>query len=930
MAKIPQKLRQYFDDGDPDEIFILEEEIASGSFGAVYKGRHYQNGKYYAVKIITPEEDEVLEDFMVEISVLKRCKHENIVGFFGSWLKGEELFIAMELCDGGAVSDIFQVCHEPLTEDQIALVCRETLKSLVYLHGIGIIHRDIKGANILLTNSGDIKLVDFGVSAELKKPGERRNTLIGTPYWMAPEVVANKTGNQPYEFKADLWSLGITLLELAEMNPPLHEIHPMKALMMIPMRDPPTFTHPDKWSKEFRDFITICLAKSPEKRKTAEEMMQHPFITSCKSKQVLIDLIQKRKKAEDADRAADEEEDTDTDSDEENASGTEDKNSNSKQKMDPLTSPVTPRVSTPELSPPASPAGPRAPTQRDRGSTSSGDRPAEAPKGTARGTARPGNPNRPTYRTNKKLTKKEIKMMEAQIISRQLLKEQLKEIRANQTRQVSDMERQTKQHARDLEAAQAKFEAAKATQIRSHAKEQERIKSRQKTDVENLTRNQTTQRKDSVKSSQTVMKQHVKNLEKESSRHKKEHSDLIKNLQKEHKAHIKTQGKSLSKKDQKVMTLEHNQSVEWQDLLFEQNQNQIQFNEQFEKHTTLQDENARAERDMLEKSHLLAWEHLVQNQKATSADLRLTHSQQMDYLNLKAPLEEKQLQEKQELQKIQLKETLQLENTQQGVLLAAEMKNQLKEHRKEQTKVREESKVNLQKLSRQLGTSKEGKASLKVKSQEETQRMNERFQRENKEFEEKQAKQKAEETEMIQKHQAAKLQQQITEHGEQREELKKQHEEMFKKVKEEIQISEAELEEKHRLEQKELLAAQHVERSNLNVNLMKQKEASFQDHMNEQTKLLDAQYAAQVEMKQKHFKELESEGSAKKSEQGGELENVKKTHEEKSKNLQDKLQGDFEALKSKLKDEFHLAEEHLAKEKAALENRILPFNLSMA
>jgi len=180
------RLRKHFDDGDPDEIFILEEEIASGSFGAVYKGRHVISGSYYAVKIITPEEDEVLDDFIVEINILKKCHHGNIVGFFGSWIKGEELFIAMELCEGGAVSDIFQLCGEGLNEDQISAVTRETLKGLIYLHQTGIIHRDIKGANILLTNSGEIKLVDFGVSAELRTPSERRNTLIGTPYWMAP------------------------------------------------------------------------------------------------------------------------------------------------------------------------------------------------------------------------------------------------------------------------------------------------------------------------------------------------------------------------------------------------------------------------------------------------------------------------------------------------------------------------------------------------------------------------------------------------------------------------------------------------------------------------------------------------------------------------------------------------------------------------
>jgi len=291
-----KKLKEYFDEGDPDKIFILEEEIASGSFGSVYKGRHYQTGKHYAVKIITPEEDEDLNDFLVEIAVLKKCSHENIVGFYGAWLKGEELFIAMDLCEGGAITDIFSVSQDPLTEDQIAVITRDSLRGLIYLHDKGIIHRDIKGANILMTSTGLIKLVDFGVSAELKNPNDRRNTLIGTPYWMAPEVIANKTGHQPYGVNCDLWSLGITLLELADQNPPLHEIHPMKALMMIPMKDPPTFVQPEKWSKEFRDFVQLCLTKSPEKRKSAKDLLKHPFVSNCKGYEVLVDLIQKKKK----------------------------------------------------------------------------------------------------------------------------------------------------------------------------------------------------------------------------------------------------------------------------------------------------------------------------------------------------------------------------------------------------------------------------------------------------------------------------------------------------------------------------------------------------------------------------------------------------------------------------------------------------------
>jgi len=339
----------------------------------------------------------------------------------------------------------------------------------------------------------------------------------------------------------------------------------------------------------------------------------------------------------------------------------------------------------------------------------------------------------------------------------------LKEIRATQARQTSEIERQSRQHSKDSEDAQKKFENTKSTHARNQAKDQERIRSRQKTEVETLQRNQGNQRKEVVKNSTTVMKQHAKVLEKENNKLKKEHGDLIKNLQKEHKAHVKTQGKSVSKKDLKVMNLEHNQSVEWQDLLFEQNQARIQFNEQFDKHLSVQDENARGERDMLEKAHVMAWEHLIQTQKAATENLRASNTSQTDYMNVKVPLEEKQLLEKQELQKVQLKETLQLESAQQAALLTNEMRNQFKEHKKQQAKVKEESMMSMKQVARSLGSSKEGKASLKAKNAEENERLNQRFKKENQEFDEKQAKQKAEETQMINNHQAAKQQQQITE-----------------------------------------------------------------------------------------------------------------------------------------------------------------------
>lgn len=279
--------------GDPEEIFILEEEIAAGSFGSVYKARHITTNKIYALKIIAPEEDDDVSEF-VELFILNKCNHPNIVNLFGTWKKGNEIFIAQDYCGGGAVSDIPQVWDIEPTELQIGLICKYTLEALNYLHNNCILHRDIKGANILLTEKGDVKLIDFGVSAVLINREEKRNTLIGTPYWMAPEIISNKNGKNPYDEKIDIWSLGITCIELAEKEPPLSEVHPMRALMQIPLRDSPFLKNPKKWSKDFKDFIRECLIKDHIKRPTASELLQHPFIISIGSDtSPLVKLLKK-------------------------------------------------------------------------------------------------------------------------------------------------------------------------------------------------------------------------------------------------------------------------------------------------------------------------------------------------------------------------------------------------------------------------------------------------------------------------------------------------------------------------------------------------------------------------------------------------------------------------------------------------------------
>ena len=199
----------------------------------------------------------------------------------------------MEYCDGGSTADIYQDLEHHLAEDAIVLVCRETLKGLAYLHSVGFMHRDIKGANIMVKRDGSVKLIDFGVSGKVSAASPTRRTFIGTPYWMAPEVIANKTSATPYDCRADVWSLGITLIELAQADPPLADINPMKALFQIPYRNPPTLARPDKWSPEFNDFVAKCLVKRPQARWTVDQLLHHPWLDACQSPRVLVDLVER-------------------------------------------------------------------------------------------------------------------------------------------------------------------------------------------------------------------------------------------------------------------------------------------------------------------------------------------------------------------------------------------------------------------------------------------------------------------------------------------------------------------------------------------------------------------------------------------------------------------------------------------------------------
>ncbi|XP_063698869.1 serine/threonine-protein kinase 4 [Culicoides brevitarsis] len=273
----------------PEEVFDIMCKLGEGSYGSVYKAVHKESGAVLAIKQVPVDTD--LQEIIKEISIMQQCDSPYVVKYYGSYFKNTDLWIVMEYCGAGSVSDIMRLRKKTLTEDEIATILSDTLKGLDYLHIRRKIHRDIKAGNILLNSEGHAKLADFGVAGQLTDTMSRRNTVIGTPFWMAPEVI-EEIG---YDCVADIWSLGITALEMAEGKPPYGDIHPMRAIFMIPTKPPPSFREPDRWSPEFIDFVSLCLVKNPEERATANSLLQHPFITCAKPNNILLSLIAEAK-----------------------------------------------------------------------------------------------------------------------------------------------------------------------------------------------------------------------------------------------------------------------------------------------------------------------------------------------------------------------------------------------------------------------------------------------------------------------------------------------------------------------------------------------------------------------------------------------------------------------------------------------------------
>ena len=265
------------------------ELIGKGSFGDIYHGRNKATGQDVALKMINLEEADDIANIQQEIKTLSELKCQYVVQYYDSILKGNNLCIVMEYLGGGSVLDLIKY-KKHLDEEAIAIILREVLKGLDYIHKRNKIHRDIKAANIFLNSQGDIRLADFAVSGQLSDQMSKRHTFVGTPFWMAPEVI-KQTG---HDCKADIWSLGITAIEMGSGEPPYANLHPMKVLFLIPKNPPPE--PPAAFSKHFREFVAACLKKEPEERPTAAELLKFKFITKYakKSPADLLPLIKEK------------------------------------------------------------------------------------------------------------------------------------------------------------------------------------------------------------------------------------------------------------------------------------------------------------------------------------------------------------------------------------------------------------------------------------------------------------------------------------------------------------------------------------------------------------------------------------------------------------------------------------------------------------
>jgi serine/threonine protein kinase len=279
---------------NPHHIYLNVEKCGEGAAGEVFSAYEKDTKRRVAIKKMTVNKEN-LKLVITEISIMKTSHHGSIIEYFDSFIvDNSQLWVVMEFMDGGCLTDILDEYESvSLTEKQIALICKETLLGLEYMHSQNRIHRDIKSDNILLSSSGAVKIADFGYAAQLTSEKIKRNTIVGTPYWMAPELIRG----QEYTNKVDIWSTGIMIMEMAEGNPPYMEHPPIRALFLITTKGIPSLKSPGSWSSDFKAYVEWILNLEPSSRPDATQLLRHSFLQRIADHSELATVVMRAKQA---------------------------------------------------------------------------------------------------------------------------------------------------------------------------------------------------------------------------------------------------------------------------------------------------------------------------------------------------------------------------------------------------------------------------------------------------------------------------------------------------------------------------------------------------------------------------------------------------------------------------------------------------------